>query len=66
MNKFVRKSAIILLTIICTVCLACGLSACKPKKTPISTPENETTYRLKTPGDGAYGFGKYRLHGLYA
>lgn len=53
MNKFARKSAIILLTIICTVCLACGLSACKPKKTPISTPENETTYRLKTPGDGS-------------
>ena len=53
MNKFARKSAIILLTIICTVCLACGLSACKPKKTPIGTPENETTYRLKTPGDGS-------------
>lgn len=53
MKKFARKAGVILLTILCTVCLACGLSACKPKKSPIGTPEDTTTYRLKTPNDGS-------------
>lgn len=53
MKKFVKNTAVLLLMIICTVCLACGLSACKPKKTPIGIPENATTYRLKTPDDGS-------------
>jgi len=50
--KLSKKIAVSLLGILCTVSLACGLSACKGKK-PVDTPENNKTVRLELPGDGS-------------
>ncbi len=50
--KLSKKIAVSLLGIVCTVSLACGLSACKGKK-PVDTPENNKTVRLELPNDGS-------------
>ncbi|MDE5721953.1 MAG: hypothetical protein K2I30_04340 [Clostridia bacterium] len=48
-----KKIAVSLLGIICTASLACGISACKAKKSPVGMPEHLTTVRMALPNDGS-------------
>nr|MDE7452842.1 hypothetical protein [Clostridia bacterium] len=50
--KFKKRLAAALLGILCTGCLAGGLTACKAKG-PTTVPDNATTYRLALPKDGS-------------